>query len=161
MIIRKAKTKDISVIVELWKGFMKDFNDKFSENKTIKDYITLKKNAGKDFRKFAEEKIKSKDGKIFIVEEGNEPIGYMLIYIKKTIPIYKLKKIGYISDLFIKKEFRRRGISSKLKKKAISWFKKKGMKHMSIQVYADNKIPYDIYKKWGFSDFHIELRKKI
>ena len=41
------------------------------------------------------------------------------------------------------------------------WFRKKGVKTLSIKVYDANKFAHDIYKKWGFKNYHIELRKKI
>ena len=74
---------------------------------------------------------------------------------------YKIKKIGYISDLFIIRNYRAKGISSRFKDEAIKWFKKKNIKHISIAVHRENKLAYSIYRKWGFLDYHIELRKKI
>jgi len=53
----------------------------------------------------------------------------------------------------------------KLKKKytvnAIKWFKKKGMKFVSLGMYPDNKDAHSIYEKWGFFDYHLDMRKEI
>jgi len=81
--------------------------------------------------------------------------------IKKNTPIFSLEKLGHISDLFVRKKFRGIGISSMFRDEAIRWFKKKRMKYATLDVYPDNVIPYKIYKKWGFFDFHLEMRKKI
>jgi len=162
MIIRKANLKDVTKIVDLWKKFIK-YPDEIiiKNNKKVRPYFVKKKNAVTLFRKYIQKNILSKDAIIHIAEVDGKPVGYSLSFIKNTIPIFKMKKIGYISDLFVKKEFRGMGISTKLKDEAIKWFKKKGMKHASIMVYTDNKFAHSIYKKWGFFDFHLEMRKKI
>ncbi len=162
MIIRKANLKDVPEIVNLWKKFMK-YPDEIliKNNKKLKPYFTKKKNAANMFRKYAQTNILSKDAVIHVAEIKGKLVGYSLSFIKKNIPIFKMKKIGYISDLFVKKEFRGMGISTRLKNEAIKWFKKRGMKHASIKVYKGNNLAHSIYKKWGFFDFHIELRKKI
>ena len=87
--------------------------------------------------------------------------GYNLIFLKDNIPVFELARTGHIGDLFIKKEFRGLKISSKLNREAIIWFKKRGVKYSSLQVYPQNRHAYNIYKRWGYEDFHIEMRKKL
>ena len=84
-----------------------------------------------------------------------------MVFIKDNIPIFELKELGYFSDLYVKKQFRKLGISSKLRDEAIKWFKKKKMKYISIALYPDNKFAHSVYKKWGFMDYHIEMRREI
>ena len=76
-------------------------------------------------------------------------------------PTYKNKKIGIISDLYIKKNFRNRRISSKLKDRFIEWFKEKGIRFIAAPLYPDNKFAHSLTKKWGFVDYKLEVRKKI
>ncbi|MFX0201231.1 MAG: GNAT family N-acetyltransferase, partial [Candidatus Hodarchaeota archaeon] len=71
------------------------------------------------------------------------------------------EKIGAISDLFIKKQFRGRGLSSQLKNETVKWLKKKDITHATITVYADNKHAREIYKEWGFMDFQVVMRRAI
>jgi len=162
MIIRKAKLKDVPIIVDLWKEFMK-YHDEIliKKNKQIKPHLIKKKNAPRIFRKFVRKNILSKNSIVFIVEVGGKPVGYSLNYIKNNIPIFNVGKIGYICDLFVKKEFRGQRMSTKLKNEAINWFKKKSIKYVSITVHNYNEHAHSIYKKWGFFDFHVEMRKKI
>ncbi|MEW6295223.1 MAG: GNAT family N-acetyltransferase [Candidatus Diapherotrites archaeon] len=159
--IRRANLDDAKKIVGLWKEFMEYLNDLLKRNPKLKPWIELKKNSHSIFRKFLKKNLKSKNSAVFLAEMDGMPAGYTLIFIKENIPIYKLEKFGYISDLFVKKEFRGKNISSKLKEKAIEWFKKKGLKHASIALWSDNTKAHSIYKKWGFFDQHIEMRKKL
>jgi GNAT superfamily N-acetyltransferase len=162
MIIRKADLKDVTDTVDLWKEFMK-YHDEIiiKKNKKVKPYLTKKKNAADIFRKYVQKIILSKDSITHVAEVEGRLAGYSLNCINNNIPVFKIKKIGYMSDLFVKKEFRGLGISTKLKNEAIKWFKKKGIKYVSIKVHNDNELAHSIYKKWGFFDFHTEMRKKI
>jgi GNAT superfamily N-acetyltransferase len=161
MIIRKATVKDIPLLVGLWKEFMKD-HDRIviRANRKVKPYLERNTVAVAKYRKFITKNVKSRDAIVFIAEIDGKPAGYNLNMIEKTIPIFKIKRIGYISDLFVRKPYRGKGVSTAFIKEAIRWFKKKGMKHVSLKVQANNKAR-KIYQKWGFMDYHIEMRKKI
>ncbi|MBI4451921.1 GNAT family N-acetyltransferase [Candidatus Woesearchaeota archaeon] len=160
--IRKAILKDVPNILKLWMEFMKEHDGIiFKQTPKLMPLLTRKKDAAEIFRKFVQKNIRSKNGILHIAEINGNPVGYSLAFIKDNVRVYKTEKVGYISDLFIKKENRTKGISSRFKDEAIKWLRKKGIKHISIAVHKENKLAYSIYQKWGFLDYHIELRRKI
>ena len=162
MKIRKAKLKDVTKIVNLWKEFMKNHDELVIKvDKKQKPYTEKKTDASSKFKKFIEKNIRSRNGIIYISEVDRRLVGYLLAYIKENIPIFKIDKLGYISDLFVKKEFRGLGVSSKLKEEVFKWFKKKKVKYASISADSRNKYAHSIYKKWSFVDYHIEMRRKL
>ncbi|MAG08015.1 hypothetical protein CMO89_00940 [Candidatus Woesearchaeota archaeon] len=162
VLIRKANVKDISSIVKLWEEFMKD-HDKIvlERNERLRLYTPRKKNAADNYRAFITEQLKSRKGAIFFAEVDDNIIGFTLVIIKDEIPVFKIEKIGYISDLFVKKEHRGKGISSQLMDKSIKWLKKNNMNHISIGLYVDNEFAHSVYKKKGFFDYKIEMRREI
>jgi len=162
MIIKEATLDDIPRIVDLWIEFMKEHDNLIiNENPKLKEFEVKDKNMGESYKEFLKSHIESPDGIVFIVQENEEIVGYALLFIKDEIPIYQNKKIGYASDLYVKKNFRNKGISSKLRDKALEWFKEKGMKFVAAPLHSDNKFAHSVYKKWGFFDYKIEMRKKI
>ena len=96
-----------------------------------------------------------------MLDNNGTIVGYNLVQIKSTIPIFKNKKVGHLADLYMQKEFRGQGLSTKLRDASMRWFKKNNVKSISINVYPDNPHAYKIYKKWGFFEYKIEMRKKI
>ncbi|MBI2581144.1 GNAT family N-acetyltransferase [Candidatus Woesearchaeota archaeon] len=160
--VRKAALKDIPSIAGLWCEFMKE-HDKIVlvRNKKLSRYTPRKKNAENNYRSFIKKQLKSGNGAIFLAEAEDTAAGYVFVIIKDEIPVFKLKKIGYISDLYVKKALRGMKISSKLKDEAMKWLKKKGLKHISIGLYVDNEFAHSVYKKWGFFDYKLEMRRKI
>ncbi|PIN86538.1 hypothetical protein COV19_04585 [Candidatus Woesearchaeota archaeon CG10_big_fil_rev_8_21_14_0_10_44_13] len=162
MKIRKAVLKDVQAIIGLSDDFMNDHSEiVFRKNKKLKPHLAIRKNANALFSKYIRKNIKSKDGDVFVVEDKGKLVGYLFILIKKNNPIFKLRRLGYISDLYLKKPYRNRKISSRLKDIAISWFRKKGIRYASICVYPQNAHAHKIYGRWGFFDYHVEMRRKI
>lgn len=162
MRIRKAVLKDVQAIVDLSDDFMRDHSKiVLKRNRRLKPHITLRKDANALFRKHVVKQIRSKNGGVFVVDDNGKLNGYMMFFIKKNIPLFKLVRFGYISDLYLKKGARGIRLSSRLKDIAIKWFRKKGIKYISLSVYPDNRLAHSIYRKWGFFDHHIEMRRKI
>jgi ribosomal protein S18 acetylase RimI-like enzyme len=162
MIIRAAKLRDAPAVLELWQEFMKyHAEDLIKKDKRLMPHLEKKKDAPMLFFKYLKNCLRSKEHLVVVAEDNKKLVAYSLLEIKKNIPIFKAEKIGHFHDLFVKKEYRGKRISSMLKEKGIAWFKKNKIKYLSIQVYNDNEHAHNIYKKWGFFDFHIEMRRKI
>ena len=162
MKIRKATLKDLKTIVNLWVEFMKEHDKNvLKENERLDFFIKRKDNSKEIFSEFVEKNIKSKNSEIFLAEVENQIVGFCQMLIKDEIPVFKIEKYGYISDLFVKKEYRKKGISTKLKDMAFDWFREKGMKFVSLGMYPDNIESHEIYKKWGFFDYHVDMRIKL
>jgi GNAT superfamily N-acetyltransferase len=113
------------------------------------------------WEKWVRKWIASANGLVLVATVGGEVVGYSLNFIKDNVPVYKVRKIGYVGDLFIQKGFRGKGIGSKFKSEAFRWFRKKGMKYASICVHENNREARKLYNVWGFEDFHIEMRRKL
>jgi len=59
------------------------------------------------------------------------------------------ERFGYIGEVFVSKEFRNKGIATKLKDKFIEFLKSKKITLCRIDVSPDN-LAQEAYKKWGF-----------
>ena len=70
--------------------------------------------------------IKSLDKKILLIAHDKEIIGFFIINYAKNI---NENKVCYINDLFLKKDFRKKGFAYEIVKKFILASKRKGIKH--------------------------------
>ena len=160
VIVRKARIKDVPAILKLFSEFMKEHGQIVSQrNPLLKPHIKRKRNAVNIFRNFIEKNIQSSKSFVNIAEVDGKIAGYSLSFIKDLPPVYEVDKVGYISDLYVKKEFRKKNIASIFKDEAFKFFRKKGIRYKSIMVNQENKHAHSIYKKWGFFEYHIEMRK--
>jgi len=162
MRFRYATLKDVPKIVEFWKEFTES-HDRMIVDKNIRFryYIRKKKDAADILAEFIGKTLRSRNGKVVLAEDEKVIAGYCFLYIRKDPPVFRSGQVGYISDLYVREEFRGQKVSSKFKKEAVKWFKEKGLKIVSIGVYPANEYAHSIYEHWGFFDFHIQMRKRI
>ena len=166
MSVRIADLQDVSILVELWKEFIRDHEEiALRENPKRKPYfqhfLRIKDNAAEMAKDYMEMHIQSEDALALLLEVEGKPVGFSLVTIQKTPPIFIVDRIGAISDLFIKSQFRGRGLSSLIKDELLNWLKYKGIRHVSIAFFADNKHARKVYKKWGFMEFHVGMRRTV
>ena len=60
--------------------------------------------------------------------------------------------VGWISDLYVKKEHRNQGHAALLMKLALHAFKKHGFSDVRLNVYAHNEKAIKLYESLGFKD---------
>jgi GNAT superfamily N-acetyltransferase len=166
MTVRKATLNDAPAVLRLWADCMDELDERvFTENPAMKPYfqtfLRMKEDALEIYIEYIQENIRSEDALVLIGKMDGAPVGYCIAQIKRTLPIYTVETMGFINKLYVKKEWRGRGISSQLNAETIKWLKEKGAKHVSIHVYADNKPARQIYENWGFREFQIELRREL
>ena len=160
--VRKAKLKDIDLVLyfenELLKSAM-NIMKKYTPQ-DINDWA-LKKDYNDILLKYIKGRIFSKNDAIFISEFDGKPVGHMIVSIKKNFPIFDMLYYGRINTIYVKEEYRGNRISSKLKDEAFKWFKSKGIKRVSLNVFPDNKHAIDAYQKWGLTLSLLEMRSTI
>ncbi len=149
--IRKATLSDFDNLLKLNKDlflFEKKFSETYNENWP---YET----AGKEY--FARLIVGDKSA-CFVAEENGEIVGYLMAYCGE----YAYRNVNPISELenmFVKEEFRNKGIGSKLVEEFKKWSKEKGAKRLKVMLYATNLDALEFYKKHGFADFAVVLEQ--
>lgn len=136
----------------------------------FEEYFKLKKQEGEDYSKIINEEIKyprhfvkkrfneflkSRSNLIIVVEIEKELIGYI------DAELYSNAKKGHITDLFVIKKYRKKGIATKLIKKFYRMLKKKGYKKLKLDVNPKNKDALSLYRKRGFKISSYGMTKRI
>jgi ribosomal protein S18 acetylase RimI-like enzyme len=162
MNIRNANLKDIDSLMELNQDLIDIHNDILKKQKPehLKDFEE-KENSKRVIKRFIKKLIRSKKGYVIVAEENDKIIAYLIAMVEKNIPIFTLKKYVEISDLFVKEEFQGKKIGLKLVQLCISWAKQNNFEKIVLKVFPNNKNAVEFYKKIGFSDFFVEMRKNL
>lgn len=159
IVVRKAKLEDISLIMKFEKellSYATNIINEYNPQQLID--IRLREDFEDILFKYIRGRIYSKNDAVFIAEFKDEAVGHMIASIKKNFPIFNMKYYGRINTVFIKEEFRGKGISSELKKEAFKWFKTKSINRISLNVDPNNKRAIDVYKNWGLKLSLLEMR---
>jgi ribosomal protein S18 acetylase RimI-like enzyme len=152
--IRKATMDDFEGLFELKLESRKEatkFNKKLAPIETVKDRYEsyLKKDLSSEWRA------------VFIAVEDGNVVGMVLGKIFRSMYIQGHERTGYISNLYVKKEFRKKGVGKKLTDALIDWFKSKDTVALTLEVYESNKLAKNFYHKLGFKDHSVKMVRDI
>lgn len=160
MIIRRLEQKDKPEMEKLYKEFhITHHREELLAHSDIREF-TEYKNPDKTVAKTVKDLLTSKKYFVYIAEEKNILKGYICGEIMKKKGRV-LHTEGYVSELYIQKEYRGKGIGKSLLNALVTEFKKQGCTHLGINAYAENKQATDIYRHLGFLDYVLTLKKKI
>ena len=154
MKIRKANLKDLKQINEIYtEGSIDEGRlqfQHFSKKEMIKD---LKKHKWRRIKGWKKE-LKAKNNFWIVAEENEKIIGFANADIDKD-------KDGRLTFLYVRREYRKKGVGKKLTKKRIDWLKSKKIKRIESGVYLQNKPSINNLKKLGFKPISIKLQLKL
>jgi ribosomal protein S18 acetylase RimI-like enzyme len=148
MEIRRAKKEDFRQYLKLKKYNLKEYSNLINERIRRTD---------KDLKKEFNEFFSSKKRFLFVLEKDKEIKGYLI----GTLIVSDYKKTGYIDDLFVSKNFRKKGAAKKLIREFIKILKRKKIKRFRLGVSIKNNKATRLYKNVGFKIKHYDMEKKI
>lgn len=92
-----------------------------------------------------------KHGAYFLVARLNDAlVGWVLV--DKSTDWFTQKEIGWISDVYVKKEYRSQGYAKRLLQRSLKDFKELGYTDVRLNVFSFNKNAISLYEKLGFHD---------
>ena len=139
---RKANTADVNQLAEMrW-----DFQTEFEENVPVWE----KENFIKSCKDFYSTILNSENWLFWIIELDNQIVAHVSIFIVDNIPTPEklINKWGYLTNTYTKKDFRGKGLGSKLVKYAINDAKSLNIETMIVWP-SDKSIEF--YERVGFN----------
>jgi ribosomal protein S18 acetylase RimI-like enzyme len=151
--IRKANPNDLPAITDL-AGKMVDFHRSLDNYyKPLSAYKNLEKELAGE--------LADKNSLFLVIEKDNKIIGYFRGSIEPAPAYASPKKIGVIYDIYVQKEYRKQGVGEALMKEILEWFQSKNIKNIELSVDARNNNAINFWKKFGFFEYKLRLRKDL
>jgi ribosomal protein S18 acetylase RimI-like enzyme len=152
--IREAKETDLQLVrkytVETgWTSLSESERKELDKEKWTKHLLEL-------FEKLS----KKVTDKIFVAEdESHAFLGYLCV--GEGSNMMTGLKHGYIYDIFVKKEFRGKGIGKILLEKAESHCREKSYSRILLMVHVNNANAIGLYNKMGFKAEQMYMEKAL
>lgn len=120
-------------------------------------------NIKEDFQipNFYEKYYYDKNYFLMLALNDEEPIGFISAYLKEEAGNVVVDSTGMISGLYIKAEYRGRGIATELLEQAYHWCRGKNIKKVDINVYNENESAKKLYAKEGFHTSILRMTKHL
>ncbi|MFH1335479.1 MAG: GNAT family N-acetyltransferase [Candidatus Zixiibacteriota bacterium] len=146
MMIIPATESHVPEIVEIWKEFMDFHSD-------IDPYFARNEEGHSKFDEWVKELMKSDTALVLVALDQGQVVAYSLSQINKRPPLFKKVDYGYIYDLAVKSEYRRKGIGEQMLGEILGWFKSRQVDRIELMVLAKNKVAFSFWEKQGFKVF--------
>lgn len=152
--IRKATINDLHIIQSL--------NNKLFEYEMERDLDNYIDNwaFGKESKEYFNDLIENQF--VILAEVGNKPLGYLAgsLYQDDTYSYYEGSTCE-LDNMYIEEEYRHLGIGTKLMNSFLEWCKTKQAKRIFVTATLGNDNTIAFYKKHGFKDLNITLKKEL
>ena len=108
--------------------------------------------------KIKKEKLGDKNRVVLLALDGEKAVGILIIFFEST---RKLAHIADIASVYVKPDYRGKGISTELMKEALRLIKsRRGTIKINLHVTTNQLPAINLYKKFGFK-IAGELRKEL
>ncbi len=96
--------------------------------------------------------IKNGNGTVKLAETESGTLAGYVFYQWGEGPLKLKRKKGVIYDLYVRPQFRNRGMGSALLKNALDDLKRRGVEIVQLTVMSKNNKALNLYKKYGFTE---------
>jgi len=150
MIVRTAKVEEINTLLVFEQGIVKaerPFDATLKEGEIhYYDLIAL---------------IESPIAEVVVAEIDGQLVGSGYALIKEAKPYQKHTHYAYLGFMYVKPEFRGKGVNKAILEKLQQWAASKGIREVRLEVYDENIIAKKAYEKAGFKANLLEMRMEI
>ncbi len=115
-------------------------------------------------RNFLRERMENHESIVFLAYKEHKAVGFTQLYPKYSSA--RTTRNWILNDLYVDKDFRKKGIGRQLIEQAFSFAKDKGAVFVQLSTQVDNLTAQSLYKEIGFQlqepdvEF-LEFRKSI
>ena len=151
MEIRPLGRDEVEKLLGLWKEFM---NDPLAIDKPIP---THDENVKKQ-REFVSSLLEEDPGQVLVAVESGELVGYLMFQREVRPPLEMNHKLSYVTDLYVKPKYRRRGVARKLLQSCLNTLREKGATDVQLRVWHMNQGAIALYRQLGFKNRMITMQ---
>ncbi len=144
--IIRATEYHVPAIIELWKEFIDYHRD-------IEPVYARTEDAAAKFEEHLKNLMASDDSQVLVALDRGEAVAYSISQISKRPPMVLQTEFGFISDLGVRSDYRRKGLGEQVLNRILEWFESRRVKRIELLVLSQNHTAVSFWKKHGFETF--------
>jgi ribosomal protein S18 acetylase RimI-like enzyme len=148
-VIRRATEDDLPGMLRLWREMM-DFHAHWDARFRPKP----SPEAERAWTKYLREDIWASDKWcVFVAEDDGRLVGQIAGELREPAPVFEPQTYGYVTDIVVDPDARRRDIGKALFHALEEWFRERGAAHLQLQVLVSNPASQAFWRAMGCSDY--------
>lgn len=149
--VREARIDDLGGVVDLWEQMIE-------HHTRLSHHFTLSKDGVDRYSKYLARKFSEKSTKLIVASTEGRLVGFMLCLLSPNVPVFKERTLGIVSDVYVRPEFRKRGITKEMLKVGLRWFHKNKVATVQLSVAAANLEARAAWGQLGFKP-HMMMKR--
>ena len=105
--------------------------------------------------------ILSDEVEVIVALFQEDVVGSAYAKVVKSKPYLKFDSHAYLGFMYVRPEYRGRGISGQIIDRLTDWARDRNLTELRLEVYAENSSAIKAYEKAGMTKNMIEMRKVI
>lgn len=144
MEVVEAEEKHVPDIVKIWKENM-------NYHKELDSYFTLRDDAHVTWETFLRERMQNCF--VLVGLDGEKVVAYSIARVNDYPPLFEYEKHGFISDMCVTADYRRKGLGEQMLSRIFDWFESQSLERIELRVAHNNGMGQSFWKKHGFKDY--------
>jgi GNAT superfamily N-acetyltransferase len=154
--VRDARRSDVETIVAMWRELM-------TLHGALDPRFAIAPDGENIYKRHIEEMLRSRDGRVLLAEaiESGEAVGYMQGELLPRSGIAPPGLYGLISDVFVRDNWRQRGVGRALFVEMRRWFVERKVQTMQLYVAAANPDAQAFWESVGMRPYMVVLQQEL
>jgi ribosomal protein S18 acetylase RimI-like enzyme len=142
----RATESHIPAIIGLWQEFIDYHRD-------IEPVYARTEDAAAKFEEHIRRLMASEDSQVLVALDGGEAVAYSIAQVCRRPPMILQTQFGFISDLGVRSDYRRKRVGEQMLNKILEWFELRRIRRIELQVLSHNQAAVSFWIKHGFETF--------
>jgi GNAT superfamily N-acetyltransferase len=152
--IRPATIADLDALMALWREFM-EFHLHHDPTFVLNEESML------DYRAHLESALSDPMWRIAVAEVNGTVFGFGSATIRESGAVFGRRRYGFIDDVVVSEGMRGQGAGQQLSQDLLEWCKAQGMQEVQLRIVVANLAAARFWRRFGFSDYILTLKKVL
>lgn len=151
---RIATLDDLDSLVTLW-------CESSSYHEEIENRFKYASDAADWTKKYFSDQLPKDEFTIFVASDDGSIFGFIEAQLMEKGPIHAQRRIGYIGSLYVRPQYRRKGVGSHLWSLAHDWLEAQDISKIQLAVAVKNPSGFEFWKQIGFQELMFQMQREI
>lgn len=152
--LRLAKVEDVEALAEL-----RQESALYQAN--LLSGVKLKENTKGFLLENTKEAIENPQKRVFLSIKDEKVLAYIIATLEEEHPFLDFGKAGMIDDIYVRPSIQKTGSGKTLLNMALKWFQEEDINTVKLNVYLENKVGVNFWKKTGFTTLASSMIKQL